>query len=277
MDKKNVIAMAVVLTAMLSVPHADARADDMSKFPTNWEGQWGRTVSPGKWDSTKPPGLGQEAPLTPEYQKVLEANLKMRKEGGDFDPKENCYPPGMPRVMAIYQPMEIVIKPRVTYFLLESTSPMRRIWTDGRNWPEKNLPAFAGYSIGKWSDDDGDGIYDTLNVETRGISGPRLFDANLPLADDDSTVVNEKIYLDKSNKDLMHNEITTMDSALTRPWTVTRTYRRAKNPEYAEYNCEDKRNVVINGRTYWVGIDGYLMPIAKDQPPPDLRYFNVKK
>jgi hypothetical protein len=127
------------------------------------------------------------------------------------------------------------------------------------------------------ADDDGDGIYDTLNVETRGISGPRLFDANLPLADDDSTVVNEKIYLDKSNKDLMRNEITTRDSALTRPWTVTRTYRRAKNPEYAEYNCEDKRNVVINGRTYWVGIDGYLMPIAKDQPPPDLRYFSVKK
>ena len=183
----------------------------------------------------------------------------------------------MPRVMMIYQPMEIIIKPNVTYFLLESTSPIRRVWTDGRGWPKTYLPAFAGYSIGQWLDTDNDGKYDTLTIETRGISGQRLFDANVPLADDDSTVVKEKIYLDKANPDTMKNEITTMDSALTRPWTVLRQYKRVAKAEYAEYNCEEKRNVVINGETYWIGVDGYLMPIGKDQPPPDLRHFQTKK
>ena len=268
---------AIALAATVCLPFPAAQAQDLSKYPTNWEGQWTRSTRPAVWDSTKPPGLGQQAPLTPDYQAVLEANLKKREEGKDFDPKENCFPPGMPRVMSIYQPMEIIIKPQVTYFLLESTSPIRRIWTDGRDWPKQYLPAFAGYSIGKWTDEDGDGKYDTLNIETRGISGPRLFDASVPLAEDDSTVVKEKIHINTSNPDLMSNEITTMDNALTRPWTVTRQYRRAKTPEYAEYNCEDKRNVVINGETYWVGIDGYLMPIAKNQPPPDLRHFNQTK
>jgi hypothetical protein len=93
---------------------------------------------------------------------------------------------------------------------------------------------------------------------------------------DDSTVIKEKIYLDTSDPDIMKNEITTIDNAFTRPWTVTRQYRRMKDPDYAEYNCEEKRNVVINGESYWIGLDGFLMPIAKDQPPPDLRYFGKK-
>jgi hypothetical protein len=268
---------SIALAAALVAAAAAAQAQDSKKYPGNWEGQWGRGSRVGIWDSTKPGGLGQQAPLTPEYQAVLEANVKKQAEGKDFDPKGNCVPPGMPRMMMIYQPMEIIIKPNVTYFLVESTSPIRRVYTDGRDWPKTTLPAFAGFSIGKWSDEDGDGVYDTLSIETRGISGPRLVDGMIPLAEDDSTVTKERISLDKANPDIMKNEITTIDSAFTRPWTVTRQYRREKNPSYAEYNCEDKRNVVINGESYWIGVDGYLMPIAKDQKPPDLKYFNQPK
>jgi hypothetical protein len=262
---------SMILAAALCAAGA-ASAQEAKKYP-NWEGQWGRSSRVGIWDSTKPGGLGQQAPLTPEYQKVLEANIKKQEEGKDFDPKGNCVAPGMPRMMMIYQPMEIIIKPSVTYFLVESTSPIRRVYTDARAWPKTMPPAFAGYSIGQWSDEDNDGVYDTLTIETRGISGPRLVDGMIPLADDDSTVVKERISLDKANPDMMKNEITTMDSAFTRPWTVTRQYRREKNPSYSEYNCEDKRNVVINGESYWIGVDGYLMPIAKGQKPPDLKYF----
>jgi hypothetical protein len=31
--------------------------------------------------------------------------------------------------------------------------------------------------------------------------------------------------------------------------------------------------VFIGKDGYYVSADGYLMPIKKDQPPPDLRYF----
>ena len=269
---RRLIRLGVLATALgLSV--ALAQAQDAKKYP-DWEGQWGRLSRVGIWDTTKPPGLGQQAPLTPEYQAALEANLKKQAEGKDFDPKGNCVPPGMPRMMMIYQPMEIVIKPNVTYFLVESTSPIRRVYTDGRGWPKTFQPAFAGYSIAQWLDEDGDGRYDTLAIETRGISGARLVDSSIPLHEDNSTVVKERISLDKNNRDVMRNEITTIDNAFTRPWTVTRQYKREKAPVYSEYNCEERRNIVINGETYWLTVDGYLMPIAKNQPPPDLRYFN---
>jgi hypothetical protein len=31
--------------------------------------------------------------------------------------------------------------------------------------------------------------------------------------------------------------------------------------------------VFIGKEGYWVSADGNLMPIRKDQPPPDLKYF----
>jgi hypothetical protein len=267
------LVAVIALALPLSMP-AFAQVVDMSKYP-NWEGQWGRGMSPGSWDPTKPKGLGQAPPLTPEYQAAWEANLAKIKEGKEVDPKGNCLPPGMPRLMMIYQPMEIVIKPNVTYFLLEAMSPVRRIYTDGRGWPKTFPPGFDGYSIGQWLDQDGDGKYDALTIETRGISGKRLFDGNaIPLAEDGSTVVKEHISIDKSNPDTMLNEITTTDRALAKPWTVTRKYRRSKkNAEYSEYNCEESRYVTIGAETYMLGLDGFLMPLAKNQRPPDLRYF----
>jgi hypothetical protein len=75
----------------------------------------------------------------------------------------------------------------------------RRIFTDGREWPKEIEPSFAGYSIGTWVDEDGDGRYDVLVVETRGLKGPRAYDGNgLPFHSDNQTVIKERIYLDKA-------------------------------------------------------------------------------
>ena len=244
------------------------------KYPA-WDGLWKRGSPPGVWDPAKPPGLGQQAPLTPEYQAVLEANIAKAKAGVEFDPKSTCGPVGMPRMMTMYEPMEIIVRPQETYMLVESMSPVRRIFTDGRPWPKNADPAFVGTSIGEWRDTDGDGTYDTLEIETRNMKGPRLFDnSGIPLARDNETVVKEKLYLDKADPDILRNEITTIDHALTRPWTVSRFYRREHNPLWEEYNCtEDNRWVVIGGQMYLANSEGYLMPIQKGQPPPDQKYF----
>jgi hypothetical protein len=270
---------AMTLVAALALPITGARTQtlDMSKYP-DFEGQWRRGQGVGAWDPTKKPGAGQEAPLTREAQAIFEANVKKIDAGKVYDPKWNCGPPGMPRMMMVYQPMEIVIKPKVTYLLLETEGPIRRIYTDGRAWPTKMIPGYNGYSIGEWRDEDGDGRFDTLTIETRALTGTRLFDGSgLALSEDGSTVVKEKIYLDKTDPNKMWNEITTTDSALTRPWTVKRMYQRQRNPEYAEYNCEDNRLIAIGDETYFVGVDGFLMPIAKGQPGPDLRHFQTAK
>jgi len=59
------------------------------------------------------------------------------------------------------------------------------------------------------------------------INGIRVYDADgAPLDPDNSTVVRERISLEKADPNIPRHEITTIDDALTRPWMVTRTYRR---------------------------------------------------
>jgi hypothetical protein len=84
----------------------------------------------------------------------------------------NCLSPGMPRVANVYGPLEIVVTPDATYLLIDHIFDDRRVFTDGRDWPEVIEPSYLGYSIGKWIDADGDGRNDVLEIETRG-SMPR--------------------------------------------------------------------------------------------------------
>ena len=163
-------AAALIATLMMTVP---AAAFDDAKYP-DWKGQWTRMPVPGypgqpPHDPSKPPGLGQGAPLTPEYQAVLEANLADQKAGGQGGETATyaCLPNGMPRMMTPYEPIEFIITPDTTYVLIEHIEHDRRIFTDGREWPAEVEPTFGGYSIGRWIDEDGDGRYDVLEVETR--------------------------------------------------------------------------------------------------------------
>ena len=80
-------------------------------------------------------------------------------------------------------------------------------------------------------DTDGDGKFDTLEVETRNFKGPRVYDdSGLTLHPDDMSVIKERIYLDKADRNLLHDDITVTDSKLTRPWTVMKTYKRETTP-----------------------------------------------
>src|SRR6266566_3791285 len=267
---------AIVLAAALLTTIAPAQAFDESRYP-DLNGQWIPAHARSQWDPNKPRGLQQQAPLTAEYQSIFEANLKSLHSGNlGADPQVYCFPSGMPRMMIAYEPMELIIFPETTYVRLDHLGDFRRIYTDGRDWPAEITPSFEGYSIGKWIDDDGDGRYDALEVETRGFNGPRTFDADgLPLHKNNRTIVKERIYLDRAKRDLLHDEITTIDDALTRPWTVTRDYNRERNPVWPEYLCaEDNSHIGIGQEFYFRSADGRLMPAYKDQPPPDLKYFN---
>ena len=129
-----------------------------------------------------------------------------------------CLPSGMPRMMIGYWPFEFVITPETIHVLGEHIHSFRRIYTDGRNWPEEIEPSFAGYSIGRWVDSKGAGRFNVLEVETRGMKGPRVMDSTgLPLHKDNQTMVKERIYLDEKDPNILYDEITTIDHAFTRP------------------------------------------------------------
>ena len=267
---------AIALTA-LSISSAGAQIFDYSKYP-NLKGQWLPIGGPGRFDISKAWGPEQEAPLTPEYQAIFQANVADQLAGGQgWDRDWVCQSPGMPRVTNGYGQMEFVIAPGSIHILTQHIHDNRRIFTDGRDWPAELQPTFIGYSIGRWIDTNYDGHYDLLEVETRGLKGPRSYDTSgLPLHLDNQTIVKERIYVDKADHEVAHDEVTVIDHALTRPWTVMKNYRRQPDPRpyWREISCfENNDHVEIGKEPYMLSADRRLMPTKKDQPPPDLKYF----
>jgi len=185
---------------------------------------------------------------------------------------------GMPRTMAS-RFLEFVITQDTTYVLAGvDILDNRRIYTDGRDWPTDALPTSMGYSIGKWIDEAGSGHFDVLEVDTRGpFKGPRAYDSSgLPLHFDNQSTFKERLHLDKSDPNILHDEITVFDHALTRPWSVDKTFQRNPDPHpiWMEQDCNDGNvNIVIGKENYFLSADRLLMPAKKDQAPPDLRYF----
>jgi hypothetical protein len=283
--QSSVRAIAHVLALLVTI--GGAQAFDQSKYP-DLKGQWERFIVKGlggtpSLDQTKSSGRGQQAPLTPEYQAIHEASIADIAAGGQGNTVDHarCIAAGMPFMMVAFRPLEFVVTPETTYIVIADFDPVRRIFTDGRNWPKEIRPTFAGYSIGKWIDEDGDGKYDVLEIETRGFKGRRIYDTSgLPLHDDNQSIFKERIYLDKNDPNILHDEITVIDNALTRPWTVDKRYIRNPDPqaEWPEFNCPEYNSLVfIGGETYYLSADDLLMPTKKGQAPPDLQYFGQPK
>ena len=146
-----------------------------------------------------------------------------------------------------------------------------------------SVPAAAQWKYPDWS-----GRWTDLNTNRRDPSKPpnagqqaplipeyQVIDGSgIPLLEDNQTIIRERMSLDKGNADRLLDEITLVDHAFTRPWTVTRGYMRQRNPAWAEYDChENNEHVIVGSEAYLISADGYLMPTRKDQPPPDARYF----
>ena len=191
--RNSIGLIAIVLASWFTTLGAQAFED--ARYP-DWKGQWTRADGV-QWDPSKPPGRGQKAPLNAEYKKLYEGRLKEQEVygGQDYNPQVRCIPPGMPRAMLAYEPFELIVTPDVTYMRLNYMQEMRRIYTDGRDWRQGGRLSLLGTSIGKWVDEDGDGRYDVLEVETRGFHGLRLYEnTGIPLHADNQSVFKERIY-----------------------------------------------------------------------------------
>lgn len=276
MGKAPVLAMALGIAAcsepasnsgeMATANPASENIPAQMRYP-DWSGQWERIGSlnwPPEGYATAGP-----APLTDEYKARYDEIQALREQGIlAGDPPATCLPPGMPRVMKMSFPFEIIIKPQQSWIIADWESQVRRIFTDGRDWPDYILPEFNGYSIGEWHDENGDGEYDMLSIETRGIKGPRSIDSTgVILHDNNETVVLEEMRL--LDPDTLENTITTIDDAFTGPWTIRQTYNHVtEDIVWVEYACaEGNRHIRLGDEWYFLNDEeGILEPTREGQP-----------
>jgi hypothetical protein len=101
----------------------------------------------------------EETPMRPEAGELL------RRHVSEADPANVCTEiAGFPLAGLLSEPIKIVQSPRLTMILYEVGNLHRQIYTDGRALPkEVSLPAFLGYSVGRWEGE-------TLVVETNGFN-----------------------------------------------------------------------------------------------------------
>jgi len=156
-------ATAALVTALMMTVGAVQALED-AKYP-DWTGGWRRWAPPNatreagnggtnltaggqpSFDQTKPWGLGQEAPLTPEYEKVFAASMADQANGGQgnfFNHAVRCMPAGMPMMTIAFFPLEFVITPGTTYVLIGGSDQYRRIVTGGDDWPKNLQSTYAG-------------------------------------------------------------------------------------------------------------------------------------
>jgi hypothetical protein len=264
----RILFLAGISLLMSSCEQQAMDAEAVAIEYPDWSGQWTRTGSlnwePEGYAVAGPP------PLSPEYQARREEYQELRNQGVLVgDPPATCLPPGMPRLMTMSFPFEMVITEQTSYILADWDSAVRRIYTDGRDWPDYMLPEFNGYSIGQWHDENGDGVYDMLSVETRAIKGPRSFDSTaVVLHDNNETVVLEEFR--RIDENTLENTITTIDDALTGPWTVQRNYSHEIFTEdvlWVEYVCaENNRHINLGDQWYFLNKEeGTLDPTRVGQ------------
>jgi len=206
------------------------------------------TAAAGQRTTTPPPPPTRSAPtgdlstgraanapsLTSEYMAKWEVIRKSRMSGSyEYDRVANCLPPGMPSMMGAAYGMEIMQgKDRITFFS-EWMDAMRRVYIDGRKPTQKILddPTYAGYSTGHWEGD-------TLIVDTVALHPDSFIDGSSPHSDE--MTIKERIRF--TSPGILEDRVTVNDpKALTKPWEIVHTYKKAvpPNDQLREFACTE--------------------------------------
>lgn len=194
----------------------------------NWSGVW-EPVQGDVFDARANPAPG-DARAQPPYRREYEARyvetLAKLKADPTIDPLQQCHPLGLLRMMSLGGDFEFAVTPEVIW-VFSQTAPgpgstgtqSRRIYADGRPQlaGDDLFPTYTGNSIGRWEGD-------TLVVRTVGLNEGNFVDRTGAMLSPDA-VVTERIRL--IAPDVLEDQFTIDDkTALTRPWVVTRTWRR---------------------------------------------------
>lgn len=227
-------AFAVALSGGVSVEAQSLPAGAQQSSPApDLSGVW--AVSNFKQE------LAQMAPeLNPKVPPFLPAAAaKYAKMNHNDSPSAHCLPPGVPFLMTMPYPFEIIQVPGRVLTIHEFGNFVRRIHTDGRNHPADPDPTWLGDSVGKW---DGG----TLVVDSVGFNDKSWMDLT-GLTHSEALHLTERFRL--IDRNTLSDDITIDDPmTFTKAWTVHVTYSRKPDWEIQEFVCAENNLFLTNGQ-----------------------------
>jgi hypothetical protein len=219
--------------------------------PRDFQGVWwtrgyDRTFRPMTNPFMRPDESAKLLPLTDAEAKSRQHHLDMEAAGTPIvDASTDCYPHGIPRLMASPYPIQIDYQPGLIVILHEVAHNVRYIHMDGKPVPANTPLTYLGYSRGHWEGNtlviDTDHFNDKTQVDEESLShGLKL-------------QVHEEItkFTNQYGGVELRNLITISDpDHYTHPWTAERLYPWRSDVKVTEYTCEENnRNKSVNGVT----------------------------
>jgi hypothetical protein len=190
----------------------------------------------GVWVVSKPVHTlkatdGKPPPMTPQAKVVYEQHRAAASKGDhSFDGLTRCLPPGLPRLMLIDEPFEILQRPKVVYFVHQLNRLPRRAYV-GESLPTDADPKYLGYSVAHWEGD-------VLVIESAGFDDSTLLDdSGLPHSE--ALHLTERYQLSSNGKHLEVRFTIEDPKTFTQPWSAQAEYTRKPGYEIPEEVCAD--------------------------------------
>ncbi len=211
-----------------------------------WTRGYDRTFRPVTDPPLSPAESAKLLPLTPTEAANRKHHLDMEKLGTPVaDAPTQCFPHGVPRIIASPYPIQFVYSPGMITILYEVAHNVRYIHMDGKSAPSDTPRTFFGYSAGHWEGS-------TLVVFTDHFNDRTQIDEE-SLSHGLKLTVTERItkFTNKYGGVELRDLLTIEDPEhFTKPWTAERLFPWRGDIRISEYSCEENnRNAPVNGVT----------------------------
>jgi hypothetical protein len=247
--------LALAVTTVAGQAPAAYRAPRTPDGKPNLNGIW-QAMNAANWDieahaagpslvrelgaiSAVPGGLGivegGEIPYRPEALAKKKQNQANRLK---LDPEIKCYLPGVPRVMYMPFPFQIIQSQKHIMMISGYASAVRTIYM--ANQTEAPADSWMGWSNGRWEGE-------TLVVDTKGFNDLSWFDRAGNFHSDELHVV-ERITA-RSPETLTYEATLEDPKVFTRPWKISMPlYRHVeKDAQLMEFRCVEFVEDLIYG------------------------------
>ena len=223
---------AVLVFAVCAFAQSPA-ARSIPKFPAGFSprdlsGVWMERQNAVTFSSEEPPLM----PWAEEKYKSVKPGYGPRATPDSEDPILNCQPPGVPRIMLIPFPMQVIQIPGEVIMLFEYDHYIRHIYLNRRAHPKELDLTWMGDSVGWWEGD-------TLVVDTAGLNDKTWLD-QVGHPHSDALHVVERIR--RVDRDTLQDNLTIDDpKAYKKPWTGRQVFKLRPSWHLLEYVCAGDR------------------------------------
>jgi hypothetical protein len=219
------VVIALAFSTLAKAPPIQSALKTPSGFaPDDLSGVWMERQNAITFSPDEPPFL----PWAAEKYRSAKPGYGPRATANSEDPILNCLPPGVPRIMLIPFPVQIVQSPGEVIMLFEYDHYIRHVYLDRRSHAKELDVSWMGDSIGWWEGD-------TLVIDTAGLNDRTWLD-QVGHPHSDALHVIER--LRRTDRDTLQDDLTIDDpKAYKKPWIGRQVFTRRPTWHLLEYVC----------------------------------------